>query len=70
MSYSVIDYVNQPKSLRTFLCDLRAEISSLPTTIGSGSGDFPHGVPSGSTALVTEDGSVWVLNNSGTWVEL
>ena len=52
-----------------FLCDERSEVSSLPTS-STITDDYPHGVPAGSTALVAADSSIWILNNSDTWVEL
>ena len=70
MAYSVINNWDKPiNQKRTFLCDARDDISSLPNQSTS-SPDFPNGVPTGSDALCTADTSVWVLNNAGTWVEL
>lgn len=41
----------------TYVCDERTDMTSLPTT------------PAGSRAAVIADGSKWILNSSGTWVE-
>jgi hypothetical protein len=60
MAYSIISNWDKPtRQKRTFLCDARADISSLPTD-----------VPVGSEAMVTADASVWILDNSKTWIEL
>lgn len=60
MAYSVIKNWDKPiQQKRTYLCDARSDINSLPTD-----------VPAGSDALVTADMSVWILDNSGTWVEI
>lgn len=41
-----------------FVCDSRNDIPMLPID-----------AQFGSTALVAEDGSVWMLNSTGQWVE-
>lgn len=53
----------------SFLCDTRDDITSLPTHTKS-TEEFPDNVYAGSTALVTADSSVWMLNNADEWVEL
>lgn len=70
MSVSVYEYRDQPVDpIRTFLCDYRADINTLPTqTVFTD--EYPHGTPSGSKAIVSADGSVWILNNAGEWVEM
>lgn len=40
-----------------YLCDTRDDVSSLPEA------------PMGSAASVIEDGSVWIINSSGEWIE-
>lgn len=52
-----------------FLCDTRNDIKSLPTHTKT-TKDFPDKVYAGSTALVVEDASVWILNNADIWTEL
>lgn len=48
-----------------FVCDVRADVENLPTQ----STEKDRCV-TGSTALVIEDGSVWMLNSLGEWKEL
>ena len=60
MAFSIIKHWDKPiQQKRSYLCDTRNDINSLPTD-----------VPAGSDALVTEDMSVWILDNSGAWVEI
>lgn len=70
MAYSLIESQDKPiKQKRTFLCDARTDIDSLPTQNTPIDG-FPKGVPAGSEALCTEDMSVWILGNAGIWLEV
>ena len=70
MAYSLMESQERPvRQVRTFLCDSRSDISLLPTQSNT-TADFPSGVPAGSRALCTEDMSVWVLGNAGTWLEI
>lgn len=70
MAYSVINiYSDKLNSRRDFLCDDVSDLSNLPTSQTS-SEEYPEGVGIGSMALVTEDSSVYVLDNLDTWSEL
>ncbi|MBQ7718757.1 MAG: hypothetical protein IJT38_05600 [Clostridia bacterium] len=70
MAFSVYYYNDEPNAPhRTFLCDARTDIDSLPTQTVT-TDMFRNGTPTGSTALVAEDASVWILNNAGVWTEL
>lgn len=58
-----------------FDTDERGNISDLPTTSAEGTpqdGDstLHLKVAKGSTALVIEDSSVWMLNSNDEWIEL
>lgn len=55
--------------ISNFLCDTRSDITFLPTH-KNGTKKFPDKVYAGSTALVIEDASVWILNNEDVWIEL
>lgn len=48
-----------------FVCDYRNDVNNLPTQ-----NTEKDKCPSGSTALVIEDSSVWILNSLGEWKEL
>ena len=61
--------------LKHFICDTTADIANLPTNLAEGIPDDGQSyekekIDVGSTALVTEDSSVWILSPNGTWVEL
>lgn len=53
----------------SFLCDTRSDIKLLPTH-KKATKEFPDKVYAGSTVLVVEDASVWILNNADVWTEL
>jgi len=60
MPYSIIENWDKPiEQTRTFFCDERDDIATLPTD-----------VPVFSKAFVDEDCSVWYLNNNHTWKEI
>lgn len=42
-----------------FCCDMKADISELPTNVGIG-----------SACIVIEDSSVWMLGNDKVWHEI
>ena len=46
-------------NLMSYMCDNRADIETLPTDCGTG-----------STCIVIEDSSVWMLGTDKTWKEL
>lgn len=48
-----------------FVCDARADVSSFPTQ-----NTEKDRCPTGSTAFVIDDSSVWMLNSSGVWKEI
>ncbi|MBQ7821311.1 MAG: hypothetical protein IJ391_03410 [Clostridia bacterium] len=48
-----------------FVCDTRADVDNLPTQFTE-----KDKCPTGSTALVIDDSSVWMLNSEGVWKEL
>lgn len=48
-----------------FVCDTRADVDNLPTQFTD-----KDKCPTGSTALVISDSSVWMLNSEGVWKEL
>lgn len=48
-----------------FVCDARADVSNLPTQ-----NTEKDRCPTGSTAFVIDDSSVWMLNSSGVWKEI
>lgn len=48
-----------------FVCDTRADVDNLPTQFTD-----KDKCPTGSTALVIDDSSVWMLNSEGVWKEL
>ena len=62
----MVNYIAQGDTIAyniiEFAVDKRDEISSLPT-------DIKRAAP-GSTCIVIEDASVWMLNSDGVWVEL
>ena len=45
--------------LMSYMCDNRTDIETLPTDCGAG-----------STCIVIEDSSVWMLGTDKTWKEL
>lgn len=45
--------------LKDFILDTKADLDNLPID-----------VPMGSTAFCIEDGSVYMINSSGEWVEI
>lgn len=47
------------KELREFVCDTDQDIATLPTDCAPG-----------STAIVIENGSVYMMNSKGEWVSL
>lgn len=46
-------------SLKDFVMDKKSDLQNLPVN-----------VPMGSTAFCIEDGSVYMINSSGEWVEI
>lgn len=62
MSYKLIKYAgNYVAGCNEYVCDSRDDIDSLPT--------IPE-ASFGSVATALEDGSKWIMNSSGEWVEL
>ena len=46
-----------------YICDFLSDLTNLPTAVtDQNKCDF------GSTAIVIEDGSVWILNSGNEWV--
>ena len=45
--------------LMSYMCDNRADVETVPTDCGAG-----------STCIVIEDSSVWMLGTDKTWKEL
>ena len=69
MASNLIECWGKPiEQTRTFQCDYRTDIANLPNQ-NTTTGDFPNGVPTGSSAYVIEDISIWVLNGAGVWKE-
>lgn len=48
-----------------FTCDSRADIDNLPTQ-----NTVKDKCPTGSTAFVIDDSSIWMLNSLGVWKEI
>lgn len=48
-----------------FVCDYRSDVDSLPTQ-----NTDKDKCPTGSTAFVIDDSSVWMLNSEGHWKEI
>lgn len=70
MAYKLIATMDKPvDQKRTFLCDYRTDIASLPKS-NPQTPTFEGFVAIGSDALVAEDWSVWILTNSDTWKEI
>ena len=70
MAYSVINiYDDKLNSRRDFLCDDTSDINSLPTQ-DTETEEFPEGIGTGSTAVVTGTLLIYILGNQGTWVQL
>ena len=69
MISKTVDGTQSSMPTSSFLCDTRDDINSLPTHTKI-TKEFPDNVYAGSTALVVEDASVWILNNADEWVEL
>lgn len=42
-----------------FVCDTQSDVQNLP-----------HTAEMGSMAFVIEDSTIWMINSSGTWVEI
>ena len=54
------DYIdNRKTTLKDFIIDKKSDLQNLPIN-----------VPMGSTAFCIEDGSVYMINSSGEWVEI
>lgn len=47
-----------------YVCDFLSDVENLPTAVTE-----PDKCDFGSTAMVIEDSSVWILNSSNVWVE-
>ena len=47
-----------------YVCDFLSDVENLPTAVTE-----PNKCDFGSTAMVIEDSSVWILNSSNVWVE-
>ena len=50
---------NTAYGLKDFVIDKKSDLQNLPVN-----------VPMGSTAFCIEDGSVYMINSSGEWVEI
>lgn len=77
MGFEITEVRGTPIStrLKQFVCDTVADVANLPTNTKKGTSSEgqkfeEETVDIGSTCLVLEDSSVWMLSPNGTWVEL